>query len=228
MRFFTFPRSRFVFLGVFLFIFSSSAGGLIQGEATANEAARTSLIQFSLNTEIAGQKAPRGKNYILHVILNFFDRAFLLADGQIYSLDRLTDVIPGGYALNKNFAIPEVGDRKRVQLAYLVPAEAENIAFQFFNYSNGHILVPVKGDQRLAVGKSAPAVRFLDQIKVSLVEIAAQAVRFEDTYKEEEAPEGWRMASSWPTKSRSRPASKSARAGAKTSPKGLPAPRRQS
>ncbi|HCS48830.1 MAG TPA: hypothetical protein DIW61_11475 [Candidatus Aminicenantes bacterium] len=129
-----------------------------------------------------------------YVIPNFFDHAYLLADGQTYSLDKLTEVIPGGYSLNKDFGIPKLGDRKEVQFVYLVPAEVKNIAFQFFDYSYGHILVPVKGDQKLAVGKGAPAGRYLDQIKDAMVEMAAVAVNIRNDYKEEEAPEGWRYA----------------------------------
>ena len=129
-----------------------------------------------------------------YVIPNFFDHAYLLADGQTYSLDKLTEVIPGGYSLNKDFTIPKLGDRKKVQFAYLVPAEAKNMAFQFFDYSFGHIQVPVQGDQKLAVGKGAPAGRYLDQIKDTMVEMAAQAIHFRDAYKEEEAPEGWHYA----------------------------------
>jgi len=237
-------KSRFIFLFIFVLVFSLVTWGLIQEETAANKAAKASLIKFSLDTELAGQKAPQGKIYVLlqtewenihpkqkvkksdlegkpdrttgvgqlregkekerkedyvdmdvpYVIPNFFDHAYLLADGQTYSLDKLTEVIPGGYSLNKDFGIPKLGDRKKVQFVYLVPAEAKNIAFQFFDYSYGHILVPVKGDQKLAVGKGAPAGRYLDQIKDAMVEMAAVAVNFRNDYKEEEAPEGWRYA----------------------------------
>ena len=145
-----------------------------------------------------GKKEEKKEDYVdmdvPYVIPNFFDHAYLLADGQTYSLDKLTEVIPGGYALNKDFAIPKLGDRKKVQFVFLVPAEARNMAFQFFDYANGHIQIPVQGDQKLAVGKGAPAGRYLDQIKDSMVEMAAHAVHFQDAYKEEEAPEGWRYA----------------------------------
>ena len=237
-------KSRFIFLFIFVLVFSLVTWGLIQEETAANKAAKASLIKFSLDTELAGQKAPQGKIYVLlqtewenihpkqkvkksdlegkpdrttgvgqlregkekerkedyvdmdvpYVIPNFFDHAYLLADGQTYSLDKLTEVIPGGYSLNKDFGIPKLGDRKKVQFVYLAPAEVKNIAFQFFDYSYGHILIPVKGDQKLAVGKGAPAGRYLDQIKDAMVEMAAVAVNFRNDYKEEEAPEGWRYA----------------------------------
>ena len=237
-------KSRFIFLFILVLVFSLGTWGLIQEETTANKAAKASLIKFSLDTELAGQKAPQGKIYVLlqtewenihpkqkvkksdlegkpdrtmgvgqlregkekekkedyvdmdvpYVIPNFFDHAYLLADGQTYSLDKLTEVIPGGYSLEERFSLAKLGEQKKVQFVYLVPAEAKNIAFQFFDYSFGHIQVPVQGDQKLAVGKAAPAGRYLDQIKDSMVAMAAVAIHFQDAYKEEEAPEGWRYA----------------------------------
>jgi hypothetical protein len=145
-----------------------------------------------------GKKEEKKEDYIdsdvPYVVPNFFDHAYLLAEGQTYALDELTEVIPAGYALNKEFTITKLGDRKTVDFVYLVPAEAKNIAFQFFDYSNGHILIPIQGDQELAVGKDASAPRYLDQIKDNMVEIAAHSVNFQNAYKEEEAPEGWSYA----------------------------------
>ena len=235
-------KSGSSFLFIFFFLISLCTLGLSQQETAANKAAKASLIKFSLETELAGQKAPQGKVYVLlqtewenihpkqklkksdlegkqdrtmgvaqlreekekekkedyvdmdvpYVIPNFFDHAYLLADGQTYALDKLSEVIPDGYGLNREFAIPKLGDRKKVQFVYLVPAEAKNIAFQFFDYSFGHIQVPVQGELKLAVGKGAPAGRYLDQIKDTMVEMAAVAVNFRNDYREEEAPEGWR------------------------------------
>src|SRR4030042_2585242 len=126
-----------------------------------------------------GKKEEKKEEYVdkdvPYVIPNFFDHAYLLADGQTYPLDKLTEKVPGGYALNKEFSIPKLGDRKIVQLVYLAPKEAEKIPFPFFDYSNGHILIPVRGDLKLAVGKGAPAGRYLDQIKDGLGEIAARS-----------------------------------------------------
>ena len=145
-----------------------------------------------------GKKEERKEEYVdkdvPYVIPNFFDHAYLLADGQTYPLDKLTEKVPGGYALNKEFSILKLGDRKNVQFVFLVPREAGNLAFQFFDYSYGHILVPVKGDLKLAAGKDAPAVGVLDEIKDSMVEIAARSFSFRDEYKDEGAPEGWRYA----------------------------------
>ena len=237
-------QNRIVFLSAFFLGLSLGTWGLSQEQTAANKAAKASLLQFSMDTAVAGQTAPQGKAYVLlqtewenihpkqkvkksdlegkqdrtmgaaalregkkeekkedyvdtdvpYVIPNFFDHAYLLADGETYPLDKLTEKLPGGYALNKDFTIPKLGDRKKVQFVYLVPAEAKNISFLLFDYSYGHILVPVKGDLKLAAGKGASAGRFLDQIKDNMVEIAARSINFQSEYKEEEAPEGWRYA----------------------------------
>jgi hypothetical protein len=147
---------------------------------------------------MGGKKKEKEEDYVdmdvPYVVPNFFDHVYLLVDGQAYSLDKLTEAIPGGSSLSKSFTLPKLGDRKKVQFVYLVPAEAKNIAFQFFDYSFGHILVPIQGDQKLSVGQGAPAGRYLDQIKDSMIEMAAHALKFKNEYKGEEAPEGWRYA----------------------------------
>jgi hypothetical protein len=145
-----------------------------------------------------GKKEEKKEEYVdadvPYVIPNFFDHAYLLADGQTYPLDMLTEKIPGGISLKSEFNLSKLGDSRTVQLVFLAPKEAVNMAFQFFDYANGHILIPVKGEVKLAVGRDAPAGRYLDQIKDSLVEIAALSFGFRDAYGEEEAPEGWRYA----------------------------------
>jgi hypothetical protein len=147
---------------------------------------------------MGGKKKEKEEDYVdmdvPYVVPNFFDHVYLLVDGQAYSLDKLTEAIPGGSSLSKSFTLPKLGDRKKVQFVYLVPAEAKNIAFQFFDYSFGHILIPIQGDQKLSVGQGAPAGRYLDQIKDSMIEMTAQALNFKNEYKGEEAPEGWRYA----------------------------------
>lgn len=131
---------------------------------------------------------------VAYLVPNFFDHAYILADGQTYSLDKLTEGAPDGFSLEKEFSLPKQGDKKKVRFVYLVPEEAKNIAFQFFDYSNGHILVPLKGDLKRAAASGPSAGRFLDQVSDDMVEIAATKISFQDDYKGEEAPEGWRYA----------------------------------
>jgi hypothetical protein len=238
-------KTRHVFLFVFIFGFALGAWGLIQEQAVANKAASVKIIKSSLEAEIAGQKAPAGKSYLLletewqnihpkqkvrksdlegkpdrtmgvgglmggtksekeeefveadvayHVPV-LFDHLYCLAEGQSYALDKLTEQIPGGAKVNGSLTIPKLGERKKLNMVYLVPAPAKNLAFQFFDYSYGQILIPISGDLKLARGGAgAPAGRFLDQIKDSMIEMAALAIKFQNEYKEEEAPEGWRYA----------------------------------
>src|SRR4030066_886205 len=65
MRFLMSQKSRFIFLIAFLFGLSLCTLGFSQEETAANKAAKASLIKFSLDTELAGQKAPQGKIYVL-------------------------------------------------------------------------------------------------------------------------------------------------------------------
>ena len=131
---------------------------------------------------------------VAYLVPNFFDHAYILADGETYPLDRLTEAIPGGIGLKKEFFLPKQGDTKRVRFAYLIPENSRNIAFQFFDYSYGHILIPLKGDLKLAAGARAAKPRALGEFKDSFLELAATAIDFRAEYNEEEAPEGWRYA----------------------------------
>ncbi|MDH7512505.1 MAG: hypothetical protein QHH14_06135 [Clostridiales bacterium] len=131
---------------------------------------------------------------VAYLVPNFFDHAYILADGETYSLDKLTESVPGGISLKKGFSLPKQGDVKRVRFVYLIPENSRNIAFQFFDYSYGHILIPLKGDLKLATGARAAKPRALGEFKDSFLELAATAIDFRAEYNEEEAPEGWRYA----------------------------------
>lgn len=131
---------------------------------------------------------------VAYLVPSFFDHAYLLADGASYALDVLTEKVEGGHGLNKEFALPKQGDAKKVRLVYLLPEGARNLAFQFFDYSYGHILIPLAGDLKLAVGAAGTAPGGLGSFKNEYLELAATALDFKPAYKEEEAPEGWRYA----------------------------------
>jgi hypothetical protein len=133
---------------------------------------------------------------VAYLVPSFFDHAYLLADGGSYALDKLTETVPGGVGLKKDFLVPKQGDVKKARFVYLIPENAKNIAFQFFDYSYGHILVPLKGELKLAAGGGAigGAGGGLGRIKDSYLELAATAIDFRADYGEAEAPEGWRCA----------------------------------
>jgi hypothetical protein len=133
---------------------------------------------------------------VAYLVPSFFDHAYLLADGQSHALDKLTETVPGGIGLKKEFALPKQGDTKQVRFVFLVPETSRNLAFQFFDYSYGHILIPLKGDLKLAAGAGAGAGKpaGLGRVKDEALELAATAIDFKPSYNDEEAPEGWRYA----------------------------------
>jgi len=147
---------------------------------------------------MTGGKSEKKVEYVdadvAYLVPSFFDHAYLLADGASYALDALTEKVEGGYGLKKEFTLPKLGDVKKVRLVYLVPEKAKNLAFQFFDYSYGHILVPLAGDLKLAAGAAGVAPKGLGSLKDEYLEIAATALDFKPAYKDEDAPEGWRYA----------------------------------
>jgi hypothetical protein len=147
---------------------------------------------------MTGGKSEKKVEYVdadvAYVVPSFFDHAYLLADGASYALDPLTEKVAGGHGLKKEFALPKQGDVKKIRFVYLVPESAKNLAFQFFDYSYGHILIPLKGDLKLAAGAAGTAPKGLGSLKDEYLELAATAVDFRPDYKDEEAPAGWRYA----------------------------------
>ncbi len=131
---------------------------------------------------------------VAYLVPSFFDHAYLLADGESYALDRLTETVPGGTGLKKEFSLPKLGDTKKVRFVYVIPENAKNVAFQFFDYSYGHILIKLKGDLKLAAGAGAGKPAGLGRLKDEYLELAATALDFKPAYNDEEAPEGWRYA----------------------------------
>ncbi|MCX6567683.1 MAG: hypothetical protein NT147_01350, partial [Candidatus Aminicenantes bacterium] len=49
---------------------------------------------------------------VAYLVPSFFDHAYLLADGESYALDKLTETVPGGVGLKKDFLVPKQGDVK--------------------------------------------------------------------------------------------------------------------
>jgi hypothetical protein len=131
---------------------------------------------------------------VAYLVPNFFDHAYLLADGQTFALDKLTEAIPGGIKLRGEFSLPKQGDTKKVDFVFLIPENSQNVAFQFFDYSYGHILIPIRGSLKLAAGGGTAKAKPLGSFKDSLLEMAATGLDFRPEYKENEAPEGWRFA----------------------------------
>jgi hypothetical protein len=147
---------------------------------------------------LMGGKAKKEEEYVdadvAYLVPNFFDHAYLLADGQTCALDKLTEAIPGGIKLSGEFSLPKQGDTKKVNFVFLIPESSRNIAFQFFDYSYGHILIPIQGNLKLATGGGAAKAKALGSFKDNLLEMAATGLDFRPEYKGDEAPDGWRFA----------------------------------
>jgi len=122
------------------------------------------------------------------------DHVYVLVDGQAIALHAVTAELPGGSKPGASFGIAKLGDVKELQLAYLIPENAKNIALQFFDYSNGHLLIPLQGDAELAKNSKDARRDVLDEISTDVVDLAAQRLEFANEYQGKAAGSGWRFA----------------------------------
>lgn len=122
------------------------------------------------------------------------DHVYALVDGQAVALHPVTAKLPGGSKPDASFGIAKLGEVKELQLAYLIPENAKNIALQFFDYSNGHLLIPLQGDAEPAKNSKDARRDVLDEISTDVVELAAQRLEFANEYQGKAAGPGWRYA----------------------------------
>jgi|GEM_PF-769619 len=122
------------------------------------------------------------------------DHAYLLVDGWAIALDPSTKDLPEGIPIDRPFEIATQGEVREVALAYRIPKDARDIAFQFFDYQFGSILVPIQGDPGKARGSGAPPGDRLGSVSTELLELAALDLRFQDSYDGSDAGEGRRFA----------------------------------
>jgi hypothetical protein len=212
-------------------------------DAPTNKAAKVKILDFRLETELAGRGAPEGKAYLVletewenihpkqkvkksdlegkpdrtmgvgglmgkkketkeeyvdvdvpYLVPNLFDHIYCLVDGQSFSLDGMTKEVPGGTNPLGEFSVAKLGEKRPLSLVFLIPATAKNLAFQLFDYSNGHIIVPISGEVELARGAGGAPGKALGSIKDNLIELAALKMDLRPDFEDEEAPEGWRYA----------------------------------
>ncbi len=128
---------------------------------------------------------------VAYMVEKLADHIYCLADGLAYSLHPLTEQIQGGAGLFEPFTISKKGDVREVRFVFQVPNNTENLAFQFFDYEYGSILIPVQGSLQDARGNKGPPDGVLSHIEDDLVQAAAHSVSFLNEYEEEQAPDGW-------------------------------------
>lgn len=131
---------------------------------------------------------------VAYKVEKLFDHAYLIADGLAYPLHEITEGVPEGVALKEPFTIAKLGEKRKAVFVYSIPESAENLGFQFFDYQYGHVLLPVRGNLKAALGSGKPPERCLDQIQTKMVEIAAHSMDFQNSYADNEAPENWQYA----------------------------------
>jgi len=147
---------------------------------------------------LAGRKKEKKAEYVdadvAYRIKKLIDHVYLLGDGLAFSLDKTTEEISGGYKLTKPFTISKQGEIQKLALVYLVPENLSNLGFQLFDYSFGHILVPVKGNLEKARGKDEPKEKILGRAGTDKIQLAVLALNLQPDYLGKAAPKGWRYA----------------------------------
>lgn len=139
-----------------------------------------------------------GKEYVdvdvPYRVPKLVDHAYLLADGQAIPLDPATESLPGGVPIDEPFEISALGEVREAVLAFRVPEGAENLAFQFFDYQYGNILIPVQGDMEEARGSGGAPSNALATATTDILELAVHRLRFQERYGEQDAGEGRKFA----------------------------------
>ena len=131
---------------------------------------------------------------VAYKVPRLLDHLYLLADGQAVPLHGATASLPGGADPEGALVIAKQGERRDLQLAFLAPERAENLALQLFDYSNGHVLIPLRGSLERARGSGGPSGDVLGRASTEVVELAALALRWSDEYGGVAAAPGWRFA----------------------------------
>jgi hypothetical protein len=131
---------------------------------------------------------------VAYKIPKLVDHIYALVDGQAVPLHPAMSKLPNGLKPTSAFGIGKQGETRDLQLAFLVPEDAENVALQVFDYNNGHLLIPLRGSLELAKSSAAGLGDALDSVSTDVVELAAHSLDFANDYKGEAAGPGWRFA----------------------------------
>ena len=146
----------------------------------------------------AGGKKDKKVEYVemdvAYQLRKLYDHVYLLADGMSFALHESTEEIPGGYKRRESFTIEKQGEIKKAKLAFLIPENYKNLAFQMFDYQYGHVLLPVEGELDKARGTGGISGKILGQAETDMAEFATHALDFQTEYLGKTAPEGWRFA----------------------------------
>lgn len=131
---------------------------------------------------------------VAYKIPKLVDHIYALVDGRAVPLHPAMSKLPNGLKQTSAFGIGKHGEIRDLQLAFLVPEDAENIALQVFDYNNGHLTIALRGSLELAKSSAAGRGDALDSVSTDVVELAVHGLDFADDYNGETADPGWHFA----------------------------------
>lgn len=131
---------------------------------------------------------------VAYKVPKLVDHIYALVDGQAIALHPAMSTLSNGIKPESPFGIGKQGEVRDLQLAFLVPRNSKNIALQVFDYSNGHLLVPLRGNAELAKHSRTDRGDALDEVSTDVVELAALGLDFANDYAGQAAGTGWKFA----------------------------------
>ena len=117
------------------------------------------------------------------------DHLYLLVDGVAYALAHTTDT-HRAVDPSSEMVIELQGDTKEIELVFAIPEDADHTALQLLDYTNGHVLVPVRGKVKRARGDGRPPKGCIDEKATEDLEIATRDIEFSDAYGGRQAGPG--------------------------------------
>jgi hypothetical protein len=131
---------------------------------------------------------------VAYKVPKWIDHVYLAADGVAYPVHERSEKLPGGVAPTGALEIPGHGDVVDAALLFLVPDDARHLALRLFDYGYGNVTVPMRGNERRAIGDGGlPRAALGTAVRADL-ELATVGFELRDSLGGRPAPEGRRWA----------------------------------
>lgn len=136
------------------------------------------------------------------VVPRMADHVYLGVDGRTFPLHPATAGLPRGVDPDDGVGIgsaePESGDAGRrsaraLALAFRVPASGQDVALRVFDYHQGHVTVPLRGDPERALASTMPDDA-VDRVTTDVIDLALVGLGTPDVYRGVPAPDGRKWA----------------------------------
>lgn len=122
------------------------------------------------------------------------DHVYLLADGAAFPLHPQSAEIQEGVDPAAALEIAEHGEVVTANLLFLAPEGAKDLALRLFDYTYGHVTVPIQGRVRRAVGDGRPPRGALGEAVAGELQLATFGVDLRPEHHGQPAPAGRRWA----------------------------------